>query len=133
MNRPQARVVALIIGTLVFALIFALGTFWMRHVCMPWEVHIFRWECEIGLWFPTLAALLGGAVAGATARSFGFLLGFGVPLLGFALLLPTTLLHGWYGDDLMMAGQYALLRCFLPAAFAGWLSHIAINWRRHAL
>src|SRR5438128_2150718 len=99
MTRPTARIAAVGIGAAVFAAVFAAGTLWMRHICMPWEVHAFKWACEVGLWFPTLAAVLGGATAGSIARVYGFLFGLGATHTRVQLNRP------WHRQGLLPAWE----------------------------
>jgi hypothetical protein len=133
MTRCLPLIRAAAVATLVFVVIFALGTQWMRHVCLPYEVHTSKWQCDVGLWFPSLAAVLGGGTVGLMFQRNGFLLGLAVPILGLLVLLATPFIHGWYGADLLAAAQRALILCLAPAAIAGWLGQLVSARRKHAL
>lgn len=128
---PLVRAAA--IGTLVFVVIFALGTEWMRYACLPSDGHTFKWQCEVGLWFPSLAAVLGGATSGFLFRRKGFLLGISIPILGLLVLAATPFLHGWYGADLPAAAERVVILCLVPAAVAGQLGKLVSVRRTHAL
>jgi hypothetical protein len=89
--------IAIVLAVLLGWILQVSVNMWLDYMCLPWEVHTFKWQCELNLPLLGFAFFLPGAVYGFVAKRAPWLGGFGVALL--LLAIGIRYLSSWYGSD----------------------------------
>lgn len=111
-------------ATVAFVVVVFVGAVSVDSVCFPAYSHGVpaRWECDLALFAPCVAALVAGLVVGWKASPGTTSRAFLSVLLGLGIAVSLGYLRHWYGSDILHAGLLALFGCILPAILMGAIS-----------
>jgi hypothetical protein len=124
----KALVAALVLGLGLQALVW----YWLRHFCMPYEVHTFKWQCELNIPFLGLSFIIAGALFGWITDRAAWLGGISVGVLLVGVGALTRLLSPWYGTDLSAAAVYAIFFGIIPCTL-GSVGAFTLHHKRDAV
>jgi hypothetical protein len=105
---------------------------WLNYMCLPWEVHTFKWQCELNIPLLGLAFLVPGAMYGFVAARAPWIDGLGVALLLLLIGVMMRYLSPWYGQDTTLAIVYATFFAVIPCMLAS-LAGYTLRRRRDAI
>jgi len=106
----KATVAALVLGLGMQVFVW----YWLRNFCMPFEVHTFKWQCELNIPFLGLSFIVAGALFGWITNRAPWVGGAGLGVFLIAFGAFTGLLSPWYGIDLGAAAVYAIFFGVIP-------------------
>ncbi len=115
----RRTILVFIAANMLGLLLLGLSGWWYHTTCLPFEIHAFKWQCEVQLPFLGLSFALPGAFFGFLACRHPWLGGAGVALVMVIVAVAfTSLLRPYYGSNIFAAIVSAVFFAVLPAILA---------------
>lgn len=95
-------------------LLLVLSMHWWVRACFPFEIHTFKWLCEIGTPLVALSFAIPGFIYGATVARSPWFEGFAISIIASVLAGIASYFQPLFGGTSMVNATAAVFYAVLP-------------------